>query len=654
MSSNYATDGTLLAYARYQRITPWEGGQSVFRSTDQGVSWSLVITSETSAETAPPQEFLPASPSLPAVRFRMVDYGRGVERTTDGGGTWEPVIVTREPEFTVRAILPSSNLETDRTVYVVSDYDLFRSTDNGDNWERWTDERLAGRDFFQRFTAGAISPTSDDGRHQIFVGTAVGEFWALDPAALVWEPVKIAPQWPTVLEGEWIGEIEIGLDGDVWLGAWGGGLARYADGAIQARYTVTDGLPSQFVGGMAVAPNGTLWAGGDLPPGVASFDGQAWTAHPFAKEDVIGGVLDVTVAQDGTVWVGAQASGILRWDGQAWERITDPQGHTGYRTYEVEIGPGGVLWCATASGLAYYSDGVWSGSAVGESLAVEFSPDGAAYLLTGSGTMWRYAGGAWATLPGPKEGLLGPRALYAAADGAVWLGASEGVYRYDGQAWQQFTAQNGLPDNAVAAIAEDADGWLWFGTRNGAARVDPAALDLSPVAWPAPTPTPTRRVAPTPTPCALSPAEPFALAYASEEVAARLGCPVAEATATNAAFQSFEQGLMFWRADRRDIDVLHTDGWWAGYDDTWDESQPVDDSSLTPPKGLWQPVRGFGKVWRTSLRGPQANIGWALEPERGYDMLAQSFGGGEMFVGAEGEVFILYVGGMWERVEGNG
>ena len=117
---------------------------------------------------------------------------------------------------------------------------------------------------------------------------------------------------------------------------------------------------------------------------------------------------------------------------------------------------------------------------------------------------------------------------------------------------------------------------------------------------------------------------------------------------TGGAFQPFERGLMFWRADRRDINLLHSDGWWVGYDDTWDESQPVDDPSLTPPEGLLQPVRGFGKVWRTSLHGTQTDVGWALEPERGYDMLAQPFGSGEMFVGAEGEVFILYVGGAWE------
>ena len=645
ISPNYASDGTLLAYARYQRIIPWEGGGSVFRSTDRSLSWSLVMTAATQAPDAlpPPEEFLPPDLPRPAVRFRSADYGRAVERTTDGGETWEPVVVTRQPGFYVRAILPSPSIDADHTVYVLSDYDLFRSTDGGKGWERWVDERLVGRDYSQRLSAGAVSPLLDGGRYYLFVGTAVGEFWVLDPSALTWKTVEIAPQWPTVLQGEWVGEIEMAPNGDIWLGTWGGGLARYADSAIQARYTVTDGLPSQFVGGIAAASDGTLWVGGDLPPGIASFDGLAWTSYPFAKEGDVGGVSDLTIGPDNVVWVGAQSPGVLRWDGQAWERITDPEGRIGWRTYEIEIGPGDVLWCATTSGLAYFSHGVWSGNPTGEGLAVEFGPDGAAYLLTGSGVVWRYVDGQWVALPTPKRVVLSPHALYAADDGAVWLGTAEGAFRYDGQAWWQVTAQDGLPHNEVVVIAEDAKGQLWFGTRNGAARVDPDALNLTPVSW-------TLQVAPTRLPdvCELSPAEPFAAAHADKKIAARLACPTDEATVTWAAFQPFERGLMFWRADLGDIDVLHVDGWWAGYDDTWDETQPVDDPALVPPEGLLQPVRGFGKLWREQLGGPQASVGWALDPERGYEMLSQPFGGGAMFLGTAGEVYILYANGSWE------
>ena len=160
------------------------------------------------------------------------------------------------------------------------------------------------------------------------------------------------------------------------------------------------------------------------------------------------------------------------------------------------------------------------------------------------------------------------------------------------RSWRQFTAQDGLPANGVVAIDEDSAGWLWFGTEDGAARVDPATLNLSSAAWPTlptatppakatrePTPTQAARVAtptaqrlPTPTPCGLSPAEAFAPPTATRQISDRLGCPSAEATAGRAAFQPFEAGLMIWRMDNREIDVLAADGSWQRTMDTWDES----------------------------------------------------------------------------------
>ncbi|HFD38973.1 MAG TPA: hypothetical protein ENJ31_03870, partial [Anaerolineae bacterium] len=370
ISPDYAADGTLLAYSRYQRLNPWESGYSVFRSADRGLSWTQVMTRPWESTLPAPEDLLPAAPSRSDTRFRVTNDEQGVERSTDGGRSWEPVLTRRQPEFRVRAVLPSPEFAADRTVYVLSETDLFRSTDGGDSWERWLDARLTGRDYFQRLTAGAIAPLGDGG-YRLFLGTAAGEFWSLDPAALVMEPVA------------------------------------------------------------------------------------------------------------------AQAT------------------------------------------------------------------------------------------PAPT------------------------------------------PMNTAGP--------------------------------------PTPQAAPTPTACALSPAAPFAAAYGRGSIAARLGCPTAEATVTAAAYQPFERGLMFWRADEQAVYVLYERGEWARYPDRWDESQPPEDPSLTPPDGLQQPVRGFGKVWREQLGGPQAEIGWALESEMGYEMSVQPFSGGQMFVGMDGwgfvlhaRVFVLYADGTWE------
>jgi ligand-binding sensor domain-containing protein len=52
--------------------------------------------------------------------------------------------------------------------------------------------------------------------------------------------------------------------------------------------------------------------------------------------------------------------------------------------------------------------------------------------------------------------------------GNLWFGTSgEGVYRYDGKLFAQFTIQNGLSSNAVCSILEDKNGNIWIGTKDG-------------------------------------------------------------------------------------------------------------------------------------------------------------------------------------------
>jgi ligand-binding sensor domain-containing protein len=52
--------------------------------------------------------------------------------------------------------------------------------------------------------------------------------------------------------------------------------------------------------------------------------------------------------------------------------------------------------------------------------------------------------------------------------GNLWFGTTgEGVYRYDGQLFTQFTTQEGLSDNNVWSLLEDKAGNIWFGTSQG-------------------------------------------------------------------------------------------------------------------------------------------------------------------------------------------
>ncbi|SMC42334.1 ligand-binding sensor domain-containing protein [Moheibacter sediminis] len=58
-------------------------------------------------------------------------------------------------------------------------------------------------------------------------------------------------------------------------------------------------------------------------------------------------------------------------------------------------------------------------------------------------------------------------------DGNLWFGTTgEGVYRYDGKEFTQFTEEDGLSNNKVWSILEDSLGNIWFGTDDGISRYD--------------------------------------------------------------------------------------------------------------------------------------------------------------------------------------
>jgi len=114
------------------------------------------------------------------------------------------------------------------------------------------------------------------------------------------------------------------------------------------------------------------------------------------------------------------------------------------------------------------------------------------------------------------------------------------------------------------------------------------------------------------------------------------------------AEEAFERGRMFWREDNREIYVLHDDYTWQDFADTWQEGQPQDDPNLTAPPGLFQPKRGFGKVWREELGGPASQVGWATEEERGSTGVVQAFDGGTILWSDRSVAYVLYADGSWE------
>jgi ligand-binding sensor domain-containing protein len=66
--------------------------------------------------------------------------------------------------------------------------------------------------------------------------------------------------------------------------------------------------------------------------------------------------------------------------------------------------------------------------------------------------------------------------------GNLWFGTTgEGVYRYDGKFFTQFTVENGLSNNNISSILEDNAGNIWLGTTDGICRYDGKKITQIPI-----------------------------------------------------------------------------------------------------------------------------------------------------------------------------
>lgn len=141
------------------------------------------------------------------------------------------------------------------------------------------------------------------------------------------------------------------------------------------------------------------------------------------------------------------------------------------------------------------------------------------------------------------------------------------------------------------------------------------------------------------------------------------GCPDAPIT-SDAAQQHFERGAMIWVKEQDRIYVLFDDVPSGSeracqmFADEWDEGESDCDPSLIPPDGLYQPIRGFGLVWRQNPDVRQ-RLGWAADLETAFETTVQHAPGygrhsSEYLRAIDGGVLHLYsigFGSAWERIE---
>lgn len=164
----------------------------------------------------------------------------------------------------------------------------------------------------------------------------------------------------------WSGSLAVAANGTVWAGTNGLGRGLYAfDGEGFIHYTSQDGLPGNNVVQVSAGSDGLVWVATDLlyddpetaapdaAGGVASFDGEAWTTYTMADGLLTNDAM-VVAGDDGTVWAlhsEVPPHGVSHFDGISWTAHETEVRFGGWRS---DVAPDGSLWTASLGGLIHY------------------------------------------------------------------------------------------------------------------------------------------------------------------------------------------------------------------------------------------------------------------------------------------------------------
>ena len=200
-----------------------------------------------------------------------------------------------------------------------------------------------------------------------------------------------------------------------------------------------EGTSQRWVDQIVEDRRGTIWMATRLHTIQRSFDGLT-----FEDVDVPGQTFTnarILAHSSGEVYVSGD-HGLSRFDGEHWTTLTVDDGLADDQPYFLVEGPDGSVW------FGYHG------------------PFGFSRLREGRVRTWSL-----------RDGLTDANvhSLGFDATGAIWLGTSRGVDRFDGTHFVHFGPEHGYPgseSNSNGFLLDD-DGSLWFGTAHGVGHFDP-------------------------------------------------------------------------------------------------------------------------------------------------------------------------------------
>ncbi len=207
--------------------------------------------------------------------------------------------------------------------------------------------------------------------------------------------------------GQNINDIVIDRNNNVWVGMEKGGIASF-DGKTWRLYTTKDGLPSDWIYGLFVDEDNSIWAA--TYKGVAYYKDGVWTTkfsvengslvndrthsiaidkfrniwigyiedglsvyrseskswEHFSQASGLSGnyVRGIVFSSDengtNSSWIATYDGGVSRFENGTWTTFTKDNGLPGNEVRDIKCDKFGRVWVATSNGVSYYANGQWN------------------------------------------------------------------------------------------------------------------------------------------------------------------------------------------------------------------------------------------------------------------------------------------------------
>ncbi len=366
-----------------------------------------------------------------------------------------------------------------------------------------------------------VNAICEDNEKKIWVGTDKGLFRLEEPKTIFTAA--------NGLPDDKVRALVCGKQNEIWI-ATAKGLCKYKDGKITA-YRIRPDINSNITGCLFLDYEDNLWIGSFS--GLFRYRGGAFTTYSYTDGFSTTFIFPVRRDADHNLWVGTNNGGIYRMEGNRFVNYTEKDGLSGnnvndlcldsrkdfwigtnkglsklvpgkkvsFRNYTMKDGiisdsvnciledKNGVLWLGGHNGLTRLQDGKIS--------AIELKNDvphfDVWYIFQDSrGRIWAgtYPGGVFVSNDEGKnfryfnkESGFPSKSIFAIEEdyaGNIYFGTLDGVFRYDGKSFVQFSEKDGMSSDLVyLAICDKEKKNIWVGTNQGLNKIDLEAFNAT-------------------------------------------------------------------------------------------------------------------------------------------------------------------------------